>query len=163
MNLKNASLIVIVNVVLTAFILFCFCGTGSKEVVFVDNQKLFNGFKMTQELKSLGDKELASQSQKLDSLYKILNDPAVTSRKSELVKLIIQQKQEIENYQENFTITNSDKIWKRIHGYVKDFAQENNYDIIVGNQNGDNILYGDEQNDVTLKLVSFINSKYDGR
>ena len=163
MNKKYALSIIIINITLIALIVFWFFASGSKrEVVFVDNNKLFNGFKMTKELKAVGDKQLSEQNRRLDSIYKILNDPAATANKQELVKQAIVIKQGMEEYHNNFTVTNSEKIWNRINAYAKDFANENRYHIIVGSQNNDNILYGDEESDVTLKLLGFINSKYEG-
>lgn len=163
MNKKFAYIIIVINLILIVLLLFGFFSSRLKNhVVFVDNVKVFNGFTMTKELKSIGEKRLSDQNKQLDSVYSVLNDPATTANKPELVKQAIAIKQAMEEYHHQFATENSENIWKRINAYAKDFAAENQYQIIIGNQNSDNILYGDEKSDVTQSLLAFINEKYEG-
>ena len=131
-------------------------------IIYIDNITVFNEFKMTKELIKEGDGIVQKQKQKLDSLYKIANDSKNDTSKNQIVKQIIEQKQTIDNFQNNFTTSNSEKIWKRINIYLKDFSQKNKLDIVIGvNKNG-SVFYGKPDLDKTSEILAYINKRYEG-
>jgi outer membrane protein len=132
------------------------------KVVFVDNVKIFNDFRMTKELVRNGDKELLQKKQKLDSLYMYLNIIKDQDTKAKLVQEVIKQKQLIEHFEANYSASNSEKIWKRINGYVHDYAQQKDYDLIQGTQSANTIFYGNSDLDVTNEVLVYINKRYEG-
>lgn len=131
-------------------------------VVYVDNLKLFNEFKMTKELKEKGEKELKFKNDQLDSIQFLLKIAPDERTKSLLMQRIIAHKQEVDEFESNFTQSNTDRIWSRMSLYSKEFAELNGYDFIISSDGGRSLLYGKKNKDVTLLLLNFINKKYEG-
>lgn len=132
-----------------------------KSVVYVDKVKLFEGFKMTKEMKSIGEKEFEKKRLSVDSLYAVIQKESQQSN-SRLVQEFVQKRDELDQFNQTFAIEESSKIWKRINSYVKEFSQENGYKIVVGSQDNNEVLYADEKIDVTSQLLMYINKKYEG-
>ena len=153
------SLLINVFIIILAVFLF---KKNHTAIIYIDNSTVFNEFKMTKDLIKEGDGIMKNQKQKLDSLYKVANDSKNDTSKNQIVKQIIEQKQTIENFQNNFTTNNTIKIWKRINTYLKDFSQKNKLDIVIGvNKNG-SVFYGKPDLDKTSEIVAYINKRYEG-
>lgn len=133
-----------------------------KKIVYVDNLKVFNEFKMTKELIKTGDKVLLKQKRELDSLYSILNTSVNETTKQITVEKIIEQKQIIEDFQKNYSSINSNKIWNRINDYLKEYSKESSYDLVIGYQTSDGLFCGKEDLDVTNEVVEYVNYRYEG-
>ena len=43
------------------------------------------------------------------------------------------------------------------------FAEEEKYPLILGTKNEGNVLYMNDENDITTELLDFVNDKYLGR
>ncbi|MBN8641161.1 MAG: OmpH family outer membrane protein [Flavobacteriales bacterium] len=157
---KPYTIITAVIILILVSIFYIIYNQHSK-LVFVDNSKLFNEFKMTKDLVKVGEKQVALMNRNLDSLSFILKSSNNTEIQKELTLKIIEQRRQINEFQNNFTNTNSENIWKRINEYVKDFSVKNNYDLVVGSQvNG--VFYGKPELDTTDELLEYINKKYEG-
>jgi outer membrane protein len=165
--IKNKlSLLVVINVVLIGILIAFFAFTileSNKKIVYVDNSKLFDGFNMTKEMKRVGEKEFNVRKMGLDSLYSKLQSQTISDgNKKMLMQQFIQGKEELEQFNQNFASQESSKIWARIHGYATEFSQENKYQLVIGSQNKQAILFADESIDVTNELITYINKKYEG-
>jgi outer membrane protein len=148
--------------VLAIFLLFYFF-KSSKEIVYVDNVKLFDAFSMTKEMKRAGEKEFNSRKSVLDGLYSKLQSPAISaSEKKELMQQFIQGKEELERFNQIFATEQSTKIWLRIKSYTAEFSRDNNYKLVVGSDNEQTVLFADEKIDVTNELLTYLNKKYEG-
>lgn len=135
---------------------------SSNSIVYVDNLKLFNEFRMTKELKKEGEKEISEIKKQIDSLSIKIGLTSSEIEKSALIQEIISRRQYVEEFQTNFTQTNSDKIWSRIESYSKDYAEKNHVELIVGSQFKGDVIYGAAKINETEKLLIFINNKYEG-
>lgn len=165
--LKNKlNLLIVFNILLLGLLVMYFSFMilePSKRIVYVDNNKLFEGFNMTKELKRVGEKEFNSRKKSLDSLYSQLQSQTISEgNKKMLMQQFIQGKEELEQFNQSFATEESSKIWSRIHGYTVDFSQENKYQLIIGSQNKQAVLFADENVDVTNELITYINKKYEG-
>ncbi|MEM0578770.1 OmpH family outer membrane protein [Flavobacterium polysaccharolyticum] len=141
---------------------FCFY-KPSIEIVYVDNQKIFDGFVMTKEMKRAGEKEFNSRKLFLDKLYSNLQSPTISgSQKKELMQQFIQGKEELEEFNQTFAAEQSTQIWSRIKSYSIEFSKEKKYQLIIGSDAKQNILFADENIDVTNELLNYINKKYEG-
>jgi outer membrane protein len=164
---KNTqTILIIINVILILIVSSCliknFIRTGS-QTVYVDNEKLFDNFNMTKELKRLGEKEFNSKKTITDSLYKKINSSEIPlSEKKVLMQKFMQSKEELEQFNQNFAVEETTKIWSRIHSYTAEFSKENKYQLVIGSQNKQSVLFADENIDVTNKLLIYINKKYEG-
>lgn len=139
-----------------------FSKNSKNATVYVDNNKLFNEFRMTKELKKEGEKELSEVKKQIDSISIKLNLVSSENEKSNLIQEIINRRQYIEEFQLHFTQTNSDKIWSRIESYAKDYAEKNNIELIIGKQFKGDVIYGSKKIDETDMLLTYINKKYEG-
>jgi outer membrane protein len=163
---KPSSLLLIINslLIFSLILYVILTGISSKtKVVFVNNSELFDGFTMTKELKRTGEKEFIARKAALDNLYSQIQSKSINASEKEiLMKQFIQQKEELEQFNQIFATTESSKIWSRIHSYTEDFSKENNYQLIVGSENKTNVLYADEKITVTKELLMYINKRYEG-
>ncbi|WP_317047379.1 OmpH family outer membrane protein [Flavobacterium hydrophilum] len=147
--------------ILLFFILFNY--NNSPKIVYVDNIKLFDNFNMTKELKNSGEKEFNLKKMAVDSLYTKLQSPEISpSQKKLVMQQFVQQKEELEQFNQYFAAEQSSKIWARIKSYASEFSKENKYQLIIGSENKINVLFADEKIDVTNDLLTYINKKYEG-
>ncbi|MEZ0129133.1 OmpH family outer membrane protein [Flavobacterium sp. LBUM151] len=157
--------LLICNVLLISVLIFfmLFNYLKKNEIVYVDNNELFENFNMTKELKNSGEKEFNLKKAKVDSLYSSLQSPNLSSSdKKLLMQQFIQQKEELEQFNQYFAAEQSSKIWARIKSYSSEFSKENKYQLIIGSENKTNVLFADEKIDVTNDLLTYINKKYEG-
>lgn len=139
------------------FLLFYFF-RSDKEVVYVDNVKLFDGFTMTKEMRKTGEKEFNSRKSVLDKLYADLQSGSVSeSEKKQLMQQFIQGKEELEQFNQVFGSEQSSKIWARIKSYTAEFSKDKNYKLVIGSDNKQAVLFADEKIDVTNELLTYIN------
>lgn len=160
------NLLFIVNLFLIFLVVGLFLFKDSKtnsKIVYVDNNKLFEGFNMTKEMKRVGEKEFNSQKTVLDSLYSKLQSPILSEMEKKVVmQQFIQEKEVLEQFNQNFATEQSSKIWTRINSYTADFSKEKKYQLIISSENKRAILYADETVDVTNELLTYLNKKYEG-
>lgn len=162
----KSSLLLIINSLLVFSLIFYVIltsFTSKTKIVYVDTTELFNGFSMTKELKSKGEKEFISKKTALDNLYSQIQSKSINaSQKEILMKQFIQEKEELEQFNQIYASTESSKIWSRINSYSEDFSKENNYDLIIGTENKTTVLYANEKITVTKELLTYINKRYEG-
>lgn len=147
--------------ILAVFVLVFFNKTN-ETVVYVNNLELFDGFQMTKEMKKEGEAILNKEKKDLESMQVNFSISTTGTEKQELLRKIIEKKQQIDNFQRAYIHNNSEKIWNRIHQYSKDFARERGYDLVIGSQFKSDVIYSEEKLDVTKEMLNFINSKYEG-
>lgn len=72
-----------------------------------------------------------------------------------------QQAIEIKSQEEDQKITEG--LFKQIDAYVKEYAEQNGYDLIIGVGTDGNLLYGGESYDITEEVLDAINRNYNGK
>lgn len=161
-NLKNKSLLVSGLVLflslLVLLIAFFFKQT---DIVYVDNIKLFEGFNMTKEMKKKGEIQLQYQKNRLDSIYKTIATLPVNKQEL-LSKQFVLERNELEKNTQQYAIQESEKIWKRLNEYIKEYSSNNGYKIVLGSTNQQQVLYADSDADITNDLITFVNKRYEG-
>lgn len=70
------------------------------------------------------------------------------------------QKTEQKAQQEDKSMTEG--VMNQVNNYIKAFAQQEGYDVIISNTQMQNIGYVNEASDVTKQLIEFANKKYEG-
>lgn len=143
-------------------------------MAYIDNVRLFDEFILKKELESNLAKMETNYKAQLDSM-KIQVNMLAKRIESAKVSSDVQEKFEVTRQQylakeEQFRLSNenttkqfNEQIWKQINNYVKEFAKENNYDIVLGTSGSGNLMYAAEQYDVTEKAIAFVNNKYKGK
>jgi outer membrane protein len=160
------NVLAVINIVLIGLLAVFFIFKeleSSKKIVYVDNIKLFDGFIMTKEMKRVGEREFNTRKNSLDVLYsKLQSQKKSEAEKKMLMQQFIQGKEELEQFNQSFAAEETSKIWSRIQGYTSEFSQEKKYQLVIGSQNKQSVLYADENIDVTNELLTYINKKYEG-
>lgn len=165
--LKNKlNLLFVINCLLISMLVMLFVSSllkSNKEIVYVDTVKLFDGFMMTKEMKRAGEKEYNSRKLIVDNIYSNLQSPTITaSEKKELMQQFIQGKEELEQFNQTFASEQTIKILSRIKSYTAEFSKDKNYQLVVGSDNKQTILFADEKIDITNELLTYLNKKYEG-
>lgn len=166
--IKNKLIILyITNIALLLFILvisfFPNLLPTHKKIVYVNSIEVFDGFAMTKEIKRAGEKEFNSKKIILDNLYSNLQSPKISaSQKKELMQQFIQGKEELEQFNQTFAAEQNTQIWSRIKSYTAEFSKDKNYQLVLGSDNKQVILFADENIDVTKDLLTYLNKKYEG-
>ncbi len=134
---------------------------SAPEVVYVDNVKLFDGFYMTKEMKKIGESQFNFQKSKIDSLYTKIqkSNPA---EQQVLMKEYVALKGNLEQFNRQFAYEETQKIWERLNSYINEFSAEKKYKLIIGSEKKGDVLYADEEVNITNELVNYVNSKYEG-
>ncbi|MNE60216.1 Outer membrane protein (OmpH-like) [compost metagenome] len=118
---------------------------------------------MTKEMKRVGEKEFNERKILLDNLYASLQGSSLSVlQKKELMQQFIQGKEELEQFNQTFASEQTQKIWSRIRSYTSEFSKDKNYQLIVGSDNKQMVLFADEKIDVTNDLLTYLNKKYEG-
>ncbi len=157
-------LISVIASVTISFLLFVYLehSSTSSIVYVVDNNKLFEEFKMTKEIKKSGEHFMKMQKIRLDSLNVQFALAENEAMKQYVYEAIQKECQKMQQFSEEYNTAETAKIWKRIEGYVKDYGELKQYDLIIGSQLQGDVLYVDKKKDITVDLLNYINKKYEG-
>ena len=93
---------------------------------------LFEEFRMTREMRQIGEKEFNHKKTLLDSLYlEVQREDLSKELREKMMKEFVSKRDEFDQFNEQFALEESKKIWTRINSYSEQFAQ----DIGTGNFN----------------------------
>ncbi len=170
--------------IIAIFALFISIGSffyfqSSSELVYVDVNKLLDGYARTKVEKSKFQEKASALQANVDSLIVDWQDElksfekerqAMTSKELELKKELLGTKQnQINSYQQAIQrqIQEADQeatqtVVNDINDYVKEYGKENNYKIIFGASGAGNIMYADNVTDLTEKVLEGLNAQYKG-
>ena len=158
---------------------FSFYRSGhSSQLVYVDVNKLIEGYQRTKLAKVEFEKKTKSMKANVDSLVsqwqnelKIYEQEraSLSPKELQLKQELLSSKQEhLTAYQEaiNNQIAEEDKkitqtVINEVNDYVREYGKENGYKIIFGASGGGNIMYADESTDLTAKVLEGLNADYE--
>lgn len=162
-------MLLVVNVLLFAAIVvlfsFQFFGSSKHEIVYVDNVKLLNGFNMSKDLQKINTSKVTAQKKELDSLfnvYSIFREQKNEEKVKELEQILRIRDKEFRTMAEELSNSTNQKIWKRLNQYVKEYGELNDYKIVLGTQGSGNVMYAEENADITEAILIYANDKYEG-
>ena len=75
---------------------------NNKEIVYVDNQRLFDGFAMTKEMRVIGEREYNLRKTEIDSLYSRLQYVEKNEEREFLLKEFLSKRESLEQFNEEF-------------------------------------------------------------
>lgn len=151
---------------------------SSSELVYVDVNKLIEGYSRTKIAKAEFDKKAANLKANVDSLLtdwqKELQNyekerVSLSSKELQLKQELLGNKQQqINGYQEAIQkqIQEEDKkttqtVINDINDYIKEYGKKHGYKIIFGASGGGNIMYANEATDLTQDVLKGLNAEYD--
>lgn len=163
MKLNNKLLLpsIILFFILTGLIFFMAFNRQEKFGV-IDKRKLFSEFKMTKEISN----KINSSNNELKIKYEGLII-AYNAAESEYDKIDLRQQleatqNEIENLNGSYRDQQTEAIWKRIQSYSEAYSESENYTLIFGFENNGSIICFKKENDITEKLLHYLNTRYEG-
>ncbi len=150
----------------------------SSELVYVDVNKLIEGYKRTKVAKAEFEKKANMMKTNVDSLLtgwqnelkSYEKERSSLSDKELKLKqeLLSNKQQQINGYQEAIQkqIQEEDKkmtqtVINDINDYVKEYGKKEGYKIIFGASGGGSIMYGDEAADLTEEVLKGLNAEYE--
>ncbi len=151
---------------------------NSSELVYVDVNKLIQGYSRTKTAKAEFDKKATAMKGNIDSLVgkwqnelKNYEKERASLSANELKlkqELLANKQQQINGYQEAIQkqIQEEDKkitqtVINDINDYVKEYGKNHGYKIIFGASGGGNIMYAAEVADLTEDILKGLNAEYD--
>lgn len=174
---KNYILLLAIFAIIISSLAIYFAKSNS-ELVYVDVNKLIEGYSRTKVAKAEFEKKATTMKGNIDSLVtnwqKELQgyekERASLSPKELQLKqeLLSNKQQQINGYQEAIQkqIEEEDKkttqtVINDINDYIKEFGKRKGYKIIFGASGGGNIMYADESSDLTEEVLKGLNAEYD--
>ncbi|MBQ0735000.1 OmpH family outer membrane protein [Aquimarina celericrescens] len=164
---------------ITAVISFFYLQSSS-ELVYVDVNKLLDGYKRTRIVKAEFDEKAKTMKTNVDSLIVGWQNELKTYEKerSSMTKKEIELKQEllgnkqqqINNYQQAVQkqLVEEDKkvtqtVINDINDFVKEYGKKNGYKVIFGATGNGTIMYGEASADLTDKVLERLNAEFEGK
>lgn len=148
--------------------------TGVPKTAYVDVKSVFEGFQMKEELQKKLEKELITHRSYLDSLMfnvQSLKNKLETQKNpsseevdqyNQLQMTYYEHKKEIDKIMSEITMKYDAQIIEQMTQYIQDYGALNNYDLIFGENESGNVLYGKVDKEITKEVIVFINDKYQG-
>lgn len=150
-----------------------------RKVGYVHNDKLLSGFDGFKEGKEELKAKMEVWQANLDTLTTNFNRDAqsytgtrekLSAKERQLTEQILsRQEKDVRVYKntvEQKALEEEQKInqsmLNQINAYLKEYGQENDYSYIFGVTDNGSILYGNTDEDLTEKVLDYINKKYQG-
>ena len=138
---------------------------AASTTAFVDLQKVYNGFKLKEELEAEYSQIITEQSKTLDSLNLLLikaqNDG--DQKQYELLN------NEYQLYSEQLSATSDNlseklqsQIWAQITQFFTEYGEDHNLDFVFGAAGNGSIMYANKELDVTEEIIVELNDWYEG-
>lgn len=157
-----------------------FYSQNTSKLVYVDVNKLLDGYKRTKTVKTQFEKKAKLLRSNIDSLVtdwqkelKLYEKERSKYSKKELElkqELLANKQQQINNYQRAIQkqIQEEEKkstqtVINDINDFVKEYGKQKGYKIIFGASGAGNIMYADKSADLTDEVLKGLNLEYTGK
>jgi|TARA_R110002020_G_scaffold103640_3_gene242840 outer membrane protein len=164
-------------IAIAASIFTFFSVQSSSELVYVDINKLIDGYKRTAVEKTKFEQKATQMQANVDSLIQGWQNDiktyekeriSMTKKERELKQELLSNKQQqIGSYQQAIQkqIQEEDQkatqtVMNDINSYIQEFGKNNNYKIIFGASGSGNIMYADPASDLTEKVLEGLNADF---
>lgn len=175
---KLPILLAAVAILLSGFALYK--TTSSSELVYVDVNKLLDGYKRTKVVRAEFEVKAKTLSANVDSLVADWQKELqiyekerskMSKKENELKQQILGNKQQqVNNYQQAIQkqIQEEDKkvtqtVINDINDYVTEYGKKHSYKIIFGARGAGNIMYADKATDLTETILEGLNKEFEGK
>lgn len=153
---------------------------SSSELVYVDVNKLMDGYSRTKIVKSDFEAKVKTLNANVDSLMNTWQNElktyekeraSMTPKELELKQELLGNKQQqINNYQQAIQkqIQEEDKkatqtVINDINDYIKEYGKRKGHRIIFGASGSGNIMYADDSSDLTNEVLVGLNAEFEGK
>lgn len=137
-------------------------------------QDVYNGFDMKKEIEKKYLKTKDARDKILDSLafeVKLIANKVKAENEKNQATIdnfnmkrdeYFQRKQTYDEDNAALTKQYDQEILTQLNQYIKDYAEENNYTYVFGNDGNGSLLYGIEALNITKEVSAYVNNKYKG-
>lgn len=146
----------------------------NKKIAFIDVKKVFDGFELKKELQKKYQGQMAGKKKLIDSLGFEVQQLGIELESSKTpdqtkTEIFIQKRKQymelVKIYDGEDQKVNSEydaQILTQMNQFVKDYGDENGYDMILGSLGNGTIMHANSEMDISDKVLKFINKKYAG-
>jgi outer membrane protein len=146
-----------------------------KKLVYVEMGKVYNEFALAKELTKEYESMMKVRNHVLDSLYKDLqfqtselkaNDKktmADLERVAKVEQSYLYKQQQFEKENQTISEEMNAKIWSQLNQYLGDYGKKNNYAYVFGANGQGNIMYANEDENITQEAIAYVNARYNGQ
>jgi outer membrane protein len=176
MKITRVTVLTILLISVVLFVLFESFSTARNSIVYVDSEKLLNGYKGMMDARSEFEKKRSAWQTNIDSLTKEVKDAIAkysknlstsTEKEKELSRELIQTKQkELNDYQSAIKENASQEearlnrqVYSTVNTYLERYGKKHKFKMVLIASNG-NIAYADPAIDVTDVVVEDLNKEY---
>lgn len=159
-------LITITACVLTAAIILFSEYQSQKKIAVVDAVKLFNGYKMKQELEAKAGLQLQYLAKVADSVKQELAAKSKDGKTPEaalkdIYKSYVDARTTLEQAYQQSNETINEEVWKRLNPAIDEYGRREGLRLIIGANGRGSVLYNDAFYDQTKQVIDFVNNKYE--
>lgn len=128
------------------------------KIVYVDTVFLYQNSKIKKHYSDLLGLQEKSNNYYLDSLARIYKN---SKENTEVLNYTFdKKKRELSFKLSEIEKGYNAKIWNQISDYTLEYGKTNDYDFIIGANGQGSIMYAKEANNISEKVLEFINEKY---
>lgn len=136
-----------------------------KKTVVVDAVRLFNSYKMKNELEQKAKLQLEYLGHQADSVKQAMDLAQKTGAgQNEINALTEAFRYSRMNLEQHYQSSNSqinEVVWKRLNPLIDEYAKQEGLHLIIGANGMGSVLYNDNHYDHTDKVIEFVNRKYE--
>ena|ERR1035437_6691899 len=160
---------------LLSILSICLHFLDKEKIIYVDTGKLVSEFILAKELNKKIDEIVKARKSITDSLYRELKkltfDVKLEKAKDlEKVKRLAALEDEFNYKQQEFDKSNKEtsteylnKIWSQLNQYVTEYGKKKGCVYILGANGQGNIMFAEENKNVTDDLIQYINERYEDK
>ena len=164
MNKIVAVFAIVLSILALSFSIYQY--SQKKEIFYVENGKLYDGFNLKKEYETQIQKLRIERGNQLDSLalhIKQLEAQKLTNEAQYVQEFYVQKAKKFEEDETALLSEYNQQIWKRLNQYAIEYSKEKNIDILIGASGNGTILHANEKLDVTNDLINYANKRYSGK
>lgn len=165
--MKSNRILIILSLIISTVALFLTLNNNKmKDVYYVNNGKLYEGFKLKQEYENQIQTIRNNRKNNLDSIELSLKQYQAKKMNDEFEytkNYYLEKAKEYEEEEDRLLTEYNQQIWSKLNQYAIDYSKENNIDILFGATGNGTILHAKEEIDITNKLIEYSNSRYNGK
>lgn len=154
--MKYLAIALILNILVIGSGVYLFLQKNAGNTAFIYNQKVFEGFKGTQDLKKKLKEVQLRDRRILDSLVILIGQG-----RSDMEQIHQKKQQESELHQQQLSDQYTADVWKRINTYVADYGKNQGFDFIYGASGDGSLMYARESLDITNPVIDYCNQRYE--
>ncbi len=134
--------------------------------IFFDGKREKRGYILTQEVFNgfAGKQELEAKLNALKAQHKAWADSVATlvqnGDSENLLKIYDDNLANFQLQEQELSRVYTSDVWKQINHHLQQFGKENGYVFIFGAAGDGNLMYADDDHNITEDVISYINKKY---